>query len=294
MHEIRVSVPAAFVPEVVKLANSVGIERVTVSEVLVYGAEENQRLINVESSTPKARAFVESLLNSSALSKSRYTLTSRELRAIVDDSSLKELTYPMSEPFPDICQDLWQLSHFTPSYIGRCAAGAILLATGVLHNDPIAIVVAALFLPFLPQVLAFSFGVWYREWRLAVQGISAIAISIVVALAGGAAVAAIEGGTIGFSSFKTPLASFAISAVIGVAAGLSSADDAGRRYLIGVAAAVQFAVFPVWFGEAIMLGLPHKAIWVERLVCFLINLVTIAAAAPLAYAILHLRQRRAH
>src|SRR6185437_13728903 len=39
-----------------------------------------------------------------------------------------------------------------------------------------------------------------------------------------------------------------ISCFIGIAAGLSSADDAGRRYLIRVTAAVQFAVFPAWFG----------------------------------------------
>jgi hypothetical protein len=30
----------------------------------------------------------------------------------------------------------------------------------MIHNDPMAIVVAALFLPFLSQVLAISFGVW--------------------------------------------------------------------------------------------------------------------------------------
>jgi len=68
-------------------------------------------------------------------------------------------------------------------------------------------------------------------------------VSIVVAVAAGALVAALEGGPIGYSSFKTPLASFAISTAIGVTAALACADDAGRRYLVGVAAAVQFAVF---------------------------------------------------
>jgi hypothetical protein len=38
--------------------------------------------------------------------------------------------------------------------------------------------------------------------------------------------------------------------LVGVAAGLSNADDTGRRYLIGVAAAVQLAIFPVWLGGA--------------------------------------------
>jgi hypothetical protein len=106
-------------------------------------------------------------------------------------------------------------------------------------------------------------------------------------------VAVLEGGTIAFSNFKGPLGSFAISAVIGIAAGLSSADDAGRRYLIGVAAAVQFAIFPVWFGQAFILGLPAKSVWLERLVCFLINLVTIGAFAPIAYASLDLVPQKA-
>src|SRR5438105_1674937 len=66
------------------------------------------------------------------------------------------LTRPMSEPFPDVIQDLWQLSHLTTSYITRAAAGAVLLATGILDNNAVAIVVAALFLPFLSEVLAVS------------------------------------------------------------------------------------------------------------------------------------------
>ena len=66
--------------------------------------------------------------------------------------------------------------------------------------------------------------------------------STIAAVLAGALVAKIEGGPILFATFKGPLASFAISAVIGVTAGLSCADDAGRRYLIGVAGAVQFAV----------------------------------------------------
>jgi hypothetical protein len=44
----------------------------------------------------------------------------------------------VSEPFPDVVQDLWQLSHLTASYIGRAGAGAILLATGIIDNSAIA------------------------------------------------------------------------------------------------------------------------------------------------------------
>jgi hypothetical protein len=160
----------------------------------------------------------------------------------------------------------------------------------VIHNDPIAIVVAALFLPFLSQVLAISFGVWSRDWALALKGVRTVLVSTVLAILAGVLVAALEGGPIGFTSFKTPLASFAIFAAIGVTAGLSGADDAGRRYLVGVAGVVQFAVFPVWFGLSFVLGTPSKEIVVNKLLIFGINLLNISVSAPMAYAFLHLPQ----
>jgi hypothetical protein len=86
------------------------------------------------------------------LAATDYSLTSRELRAIVDRSDLADLTIPMTEPFPDVIQDLWQLSHLTTSYLARALAGGILLAIGIVQNDPVSIVVAALFLPFLAEV----------------------------------------------------------------------------------------------------------------------------------------------
>jgi uncharacterized membrane protein len=198
----------------------------------------------------------------------------------------------MGEPFPDVIQDLWQLSHLTTSYIARAAAGAILLATGILDDNPVAIVVAALFLPFLAEVLAVSFGLWSRDRRLILHGLKAIAVSTALALVAGAVVAGIEGGPIHFKAFKSPLASLAISAVIGVTAGLSNADDTGRRYLIGVAAAVQLAIFPVWFGAAAIVGLPPKEVLWSRLGGFFINLITISLAAVGAFAALHLRPGR--
>src|SRR5437763_9412427 len=110
--------------------------------------------------------------------------------------------------------------------------------------------VAARILRFLSQFLAVSIGLWSRDWGLLRKGLLAVLVSTVIAIAAGALVARIEGGPIRFQDFKGPMGSFLISTVIGIATGLSSADDAGRRYLIGVAAAVQFGVFPVWFGAA--------------------------------------------
>jgi len=119
--------------------------------------------------------------------------------------------------------------------------------------------VAALFLPFLSEVLAVSIGIWSRDVRLIRRGLSALAVSAALAFLGGMVVAVFTGGPVLFAGFKPPLPSFVLSAVIGITAGLSEADDTGRRYLIGVAAAVQLAIFPAWFGAALMTGLPRKA-----------------------------------
>jgi uncharacterized membrane protein len=232
------------------------------------------------------------LLGSADIRSTDFSITSRELRAIINGDDLPALTKPMSEPFPDVIQDLWQLSHLTVSYIARAAAGAILLATGIIDDNPVSIVVAALFLPFLSEVLAVSFGLWSRDLRLVFRGLRAIAVSTALAFAAGALVAALQGGPIHFTAFKSPLASFAISGAIGITAGLSIADDTGRRYLIGVAAAVQLAIFPVWLGATTIIGLPAQDVLWSRLDSFLINLGTISLAALAAYAALHLQPGR--
>jgi hypothetical protein len=283
MHEIRVILPLDCISEATRLARESGIDRVTISDVLVNDVARCQ--LSVETSTPNAHTLVDRFMNSERLSHCNHTLTSREIRSISSylASSVVTLTRPMSEPLPDIVQDLWQLSHLTPSYIGRATAGAVLLADGMIHDSAISIVVAALILPFLSQILAVSFGLWAREYRLALHGLRALLVSTVLAFFAGASVAWIEGGPLLFNGFRSLAGNFLISAIIGSAAGLSITDDAGRRYLIGVAAAVQFAVFPVWFGAALVLGLPGHEITRERLFGFLLNLGAISGSAMLAY-----------
>ncbi len=292
MHEVRVTIPPESVGEAARLAREAGIGRVSVSDVFVHGPQAALKQVSVETSTPLAKAFVDAVLGSPSLAKAGRTVTSRELRAVLDGQPFAAVTRPLSEPFADVIQDFWQLSHVTASYVGRAFAGAVLLSVGLLENDPVAIVVAALFLPFLSQVLAFSFGVWSRDRQLVWHGAKALLASIGLALLAGAAVGFCKGGPILFEGFRSPLASFAISAVIGVTAGLSAADDTGRRYLIGVAAAVQLAIFPAWLGAALVVSPPAPHLLELRLLSFLVNFITIAATAVVAYAALHLDQGR--
>jgi len=181
MHEVRATVPPEHAQETARLAHDIGIERVSIADVYVHGPDLRRQVVSVETSTPKARLFMEALLGSSTLAATDYSVTSRELRAIVDRADLADLTCPMSEPFPDVIQDLWQLSQLTTSYLARALAGGILLATGIIENSAVAIVVAALFLPFLAEVLAVSFGLWSRDRRLILRGLLAVAASTALA-----------------------------------------------------------------------------------------------------------------
>ena len=68
MHEIRATVAAEHVADTVRLAHAVGIERVVVADVFVHGPDVRRHTVSVETSTPKARAFVDALLGSPLLS----------------------------------------------------------------------------------------------------------------------------------------------------------------------------------------------------------------------------------
>jgi hypothetical protein len=294
MHEIRVKAPQGMGAEIAALALRSGIEEASVQPLYLHGPNRTADQVSVEVSTPKAKAFVDAIMAHQQFDPEKWSITSRELRAIVSRSPVRETTRPMVEPAIDVFEDLWQLSHLTPSYVGRAFSAAVLLAHGMMEDNAVAIVVAALFLPFLSVVLAISFGIWSEDLGLARQGVMAVLVSVVCSVAAGALVAAIHGPPMQFHNFQTPLLGFAISSVVGVAAGLASADDAGRRYLIGVAAAVQYAVFPVWFGIALVLGFPDRTITAQRLLTLAINVVTIAGVGAAAYSVLGMRRDEVH
>jgi hypothetical protein len=291
MHEIRVTVPEGRGKDVAELALRAGIKQVSMYAVFAYGPNQAKEVLSAETSTPEARHFADAVLTAPWFDTADCSLSSRELRAIVTDGHPRQITQPMVEPPVNVFEDLWQLSDLTVSYFARALAGAILLAYGMLHNNPITIVVAALFLPFLSQVLAVSFGIWAGDWSLARQGCKALTVSIIVSIFAGAIVTLAERGPMLFTHFSSPLPSFAISAVIGAAAGPITADDTGRRYLIGVAAAVQYGIFPVWFGFCLVHGFPQAEIAAERIGTFVINVLTIAIAALIAYLFLGIKRR---
>ncbi|MBV9155609.1 MAG: DUF389 domain-containing protein [Acidobacteriaceae bacterium] len=291
MHEIRVTVPQGRAKDVAELALRAGITQASVYPVFAYGPNQKKEVVSAETSTPKAKQFADSVLTSSWFDIADCSISSRELRAVVTNAPPHDITQPMLEPPVNVFEDLWQLSHVTPSYIARAFAGAILLAHGMMQDNPITIVVAALFLPFLSQVLAISFGAWAGDLALAKQGIKALVVSTVLSIAAGAIVTLLQGPPMLFYSFTAPLPSFALAVVIGVTAGILTEDDAGRRYLIGVAAAVSYGIFPVWFGFCLVAGFPAWTITATRLSAFAINVACITGFALIGYLLLDIKRK---
>ena len=198
MHEIRVKVPQGMGTEIATVALNIGIPEASVAPLYVHGPNHPAEQVSVEGSTPKAKEFVDAIVAHHRFDPEHWSITSRELRAIVSRYSARDITRPMVEPAIDVFEDLWQLCHVTPSYVGRAFAAALLLAYGMMEDNSVAIVVAALFLPFLSVVLAMSFGIWSQDWGLARQGMKAMLVSIASSVAAGALVAALHGPPILF------------------------------------------------------------------------------------------------
>ena len=132
MHEIRVTTPRDNAKDVVRIARAAGIQRVALTEVYLHGPDEPMASLSVETSTLKARLFMDAIIDSPVGRSKDTSITARELRALLDSESVKETTCPMIEPYQDMAQDLWQLCHVTPSYLARTASGSILLANGMI------------------------------------------------------------------------------------------------------------------------------------------------------------------
>ena len=290
MQEVRVTIPEDHGPQVVAVAFHVGIPHVAVYRVETPGATARQVIVSAEVATPVAQALVDAVLAAPFYDPQTTRITCRTLLAIVAPTPHGPLTQPMRQPLPVVVDELWQHSHVTPSFVARALGAAALLAYGMHQNQPITMMTALLFTPFLPLVLALSVGLWTGDRALLRHGALALLGSTALAVVAGVVVGWGLGGTIQFTAFQPLLVSGLISVGIGWVAGLSSADDVGRHYLIAVAAAAQYAIYPVWIGLSLMLGFPAWPATRARLSALGINLSTIMLMALLTYATL-LRRR---
>ncbi len=169
MRLIRISAPAGTGADVAKIAFSVGIGTVSVTQAQSYGENgetKSKEMIDIETSTPKGGAFVEKLLTSSIYDHEEFTVNIRQPRAIVSKEGVNEVTKPFVEPATDVLEELWQFCHITASFVVRVFISSMFIAYGMIEQQTLLIIAGLLFLPLLPVLLSISFGIWMRQWKL--------------------------------------------------------------------------------------------------------------------------------
>ena len=298
MRLVKVSTPEGKGVDVVRLAHAAGIPSATVRQEQVHSQEgkvETRDAVDVQTSTPTAKAFIDAVMEAPFFDRSEYSIDVRQPRTVVSKEDPKRLTRPIVIPEPDVFEDLWQFSHVTVSFIGRMLIGGLLVSYGMMKDNLLLIIAGLLFLPLLPLMLAISFGLLTGQRRLAGQGAFALAVAVLLIVAGGAIVALITGPPLLFDKFSTMITAVLISTAVGVGAGFATADDVGRRELIGLAATAQVALIPAWLGISLVLGFDPAGALEEtpatRLLTFLVIVATIIAASLITYAALGMHGR---
>jgi len=292
MRLIKINAPQAKGADIARIAFSVGINQVSVFQVESHragDATQTKDSVDIETSTPQGKRFVDALLAADFYDPKDYTINIKQPRSIISRESLHELTRPLVVPASDIYEELWQFSHVTVGFIGRNFIAACLLAYGLIHQQILLILAGLLFLQLLPLLLAVGYGAWTRKWQLVGQSVLAFVVAVVLLISGGVAVAAVSKPPLKYDEFNTMFVGFLISLAVGVAAGLANSDDVGRREFIGLAATAQIAIIPVWFGICFVFGFPattSRDEITQRAIGFGLNVLTIILASLTTYVLL--------
>jgi hypothetical protein len=292
MRLIKVSAPRGKGADVMRIAFGVGINDASTYQSEKHSADgemTTQDVVELQTSTPKGKHFVDALLASDFYDKQNFSVAIRQPRSILSGENLRELTKPLVDPATDIFEELWQFSHITVGFVGRIFIAACLLAYGLIHQKTLIIIAALLFLPLLPLLLAVGFGSWTRQPKLAVQGLSAFLVATVLLVLGGAAIGAVSSPPVRYDEFNSLPVTFLIAFGVGIAAGLANIDDVGNRAMIGLAATAQIAIVPVWLGVCLVLEFPTttgESEITNHLISFPVTIVTIIAASLATYVLL--------
>jgi hypothetical protein len=294
MRLVRVKTPEGKGGEVARVAFDVGISEAGIHQLQIHHADgqtETKDVVDVETATPTAKAFIDAVMSAPFFSAGEYSINVRQPRSIVSSQKPPKLTWPLVEPTIDIFEELWQFSHVTFGFVGRVLIAAMLLAYGIIEHQILIMIAGLLFLPLLPLLLAMGFGLWTRQWRLAGQGAFALFVAVALLVLGGAIVALATNPPMRYNEHNPLLVSFLISVAVGIAAGLATADDVGRREMIGLAATAQLAIIPVWFGVSFVFGFPanDSASASQRATAFGVNIATIVVVSLCTYALLGMR-----
>jgi hypothetical protein len=294
LRQVTVTTPEGKGVEIAQIAFDVGISDVSISPVRLLKADHSEHIkdhVEVETATHLAKAFVERVTTSSFFSCDHYTVTVRQPRSIISSQDLKTLTRPMVEPTSDLFQELWQFCQVTFGFVGRIYIGAVLLAFGLIDDRLLFMIAGLLFIPLLPLMLGIGFSLWTKQWRLLLQASIALIVAVILLAAGGVTVALLSSPPLRFIESTSLLTGFVISLAVGVAAGLATSDDVGRREMIGLAATAQAAIVPAWFGITAVFGVPaaNPTPLKQRAIGWVINVLGIILASLATYAVLRVR-----
>ena len=296
MRLIKVSAPSGMARQIAELAFTAGIKSVSIreeQELSADGKSETKDAVDLQTSTPKGKRFIDNLLNADFYNSQDFSISMRQPRAVISSESNRELTRPLAEPVLDIYQELWQFSHITVGFVGRFFIGASFLAYGLIQNQTLMIIAGLLFLPLLPTLMAISLGVLTRNLKLAGQGFLAFLAAITILFLSGVAVASFNSPPLKYDEFNPLYVGALISLAVGIAGALANTDDVGRRELIGLAATAQIAIVPVWFGIKTIFGFAEsQSKLLERAASLPLSVAIIIIAALLTYLLLGYRKSR--
>ena len=292
MRLVKVSAPQGKGPDVARIAFDCGIGDVSIHQASEHKPRTEPVLrdvLDAKVSTPQAKTFIDALVNSPLFNRHDYAIEVREPRSILKSAATRDITRPVPAAIPDIEQELWQFTHITYSFVLRVLIAALLIAYGMLNDNPLFMIGGLIFVPFMPLVLAFSFGALTRQWQLVRYAALAFMCATLLILAGAIAIAVVAAPPILFDKFPPIGAGLGFSLAIGVAAALGTADDAGHRQLVGLAAASQLAILPAWFGLSLVFGFASDIS--EKLAAFGINVAALVIGCIAVYAALSIGTR---
>jgi hypothetical protein len=294
MRQITITAPRGSASDVAQIAFGVGISELSISEKRILDASGSETIkdsIEMDVGTPVAKAFLDEFTSAPFFDVEQFSIAVRQPRALVSREKLSTLARPLVEPSVDLFEELWQFSQVTYGFVGRILIGALLLAYGLVEYRLLFMIAGLLFIPLLPLMLGVGFGLWTRQWRLAAQGLFALAVAILLLVIGGVIVALFTNPPIRYSEFNSIETGFLISFAVGVAAGLATADDVGRREMIGLAATAQIAIIPAWLGLSLVLGLPllDGPPPQRRVLALVLNIIAIVLAALCTYGAIRIK-----
>lgn len=294
MRQITVTAPQGSASQIAQIAFAVGVSEVSVSEKRVLstsGLETIKDSIEMDVGTPVAKAFMDEFTSASFFDVEKFSVAVRQPRTLVCREKLSTLARPLVEPSVDLFEELWQFSHVSYGFVGRILIGALLLSYGLVEFKLLFIIAGLLFIPLLPLMLSVGFGLWTRQWRLAIQGLYSLVVAIGLLIIGGVIIGLLSNPPVQYSDFNSLTTGFLFSFAVGVAAGLATADDVGRREMIGLAATAQVAIIPAWLGLCLVLGFPaaDSTSPARQVIALQLNIVAIVIAALGTYAAIRVK-----